>query len=165
MRFAQTPHPHWRPSDRQVCGCSSGFPPQACSSGSGPFVAAGRWIRLHQLQAFAAGKVPAKLPDVSHDPEYEQFIQATGFQFEDDLDEVAFAIHYPTRQQPETRYSEIFIGKLQGQRVRDYLQKIAKSVDSYRRLRFTVSLSKTACSALPSLEWTPWRPAICLIRT
>ena len=86
------------------------------------------YINLKHLRR---AKVPAKLPEVSHDPEYEQFIQATGFQFEDDLDEVAFAIHYPTRQQPETRYSEIFIGKLQGQRLRDYLQKIAKSVDSY----------------------------------
>lgn len=75
--------------------------------------------------------VPEQLPAVSHDPEYEQFIQATGFQFENDLDEVAFAIHYPTKQQTQTRYSEIFIGKLQGQRLRDYLQKIATSVDNY----------------------------------
>jgi hypothetical protein len=89
------------------------------------------YINLKHLRR---AKVPAKLPDVTHDPEYEQFIQATGFQFEDDLEEVAFAIHYPTRQQPETRYSEIFIGKLQGQRVRDYLQKIAKSVDTYRSI-------------------------------
>jgi len=89
------------------------------------------YINLKHLRR---AKVPAKLPDVSHDPEYEQFIQATGFQFEDDLDEVAFAIHYPTHQQPETRYTEIFIGKLQAQRLRDYLQKIAKSVDSYQSI-------------------------------
>jgi len=96
------------------------------------------YINLKHLRR---AKVPAKLPDVSHDPEYEQFIQATGFQFEDDLDEVAFAIHYPTRQQAETRYSEIFIGKLQGQRLRDYLQKIAKSVDSYQSIEiYTIPL-------------------------
>ena len=89
------------------------------------------YINLKHLRR---AKVPARLPEVSHDPEYEQFIQATGFQFEDDLDEVAFAVHYPTRQQPETRYSEIFIGKLQGQRLRDYLQKIAKSIDNYRSI-------------------------------
>ena len=35
------------------------------------------------------------LPSVSHDPEYEQFIQETGFDFERDLDAVAFAVHYP----------------------------------------------------------------------
>jgi len=89
------------------------------------------YINLRHLRR---AKIPAKLPDVTHDPEYEQFIAATGFQFEDDLDEVAFAIHYPTRQQQETRYTEIFIGKLQGQRLRDYLQKIAKSVDSYQSI-------------------------------
>jgi hypothetical protein len=89
------------------------------------------YINLKHLRR---ANVPARLPDVSHDPEYEQFIQATGFQFEDDLDEVAFAVHYPTHQQPETRYTEIFIGKLQGQRLREYLQKIAKSVDSYQSI-------------------------------
>src|ERR1700735_177751 len=36
-----------------------------------------------------------ELPPVPHDPDYEQFIQATGVQFERDLDEVALAIHYP----------------------------------------------------------------------
>ena len=47
------------------------------------------YINLKHLRR---AKVPARLPEVSHDPEYEQFIQATGFQFEDDLDEVAFAV-------------------------------------------------------------------------
>jgi hypothetical protein len=78
--------------------------------------------------------VPGKLPEVSHDPEYEQFIQATGFQFENDLDEVAFAIHYPSGQQTQTRYSEIFIGKIQGERLQNYLRKIASSVDTYRSI-------------------------------
>src|ERR1700741_5395178 len=32
---------------------------------------------------------------VAHDPEYDRFIQETGFDFERDLDAVAFAIHYP----------------------------------------------------------------------
>src|SRR5580698_2665528 len=35
------------------------------------------------------------LAPVSHDPEYERFIRETGFEFERDLDEAAFAIHYP----------------------------------------------------------------------
>jgi len=78
--------------------------------------------------------VPAQLPPVSRDAEYEQFIQATGFQFENDLDEVAFAIHYPTKQQTQMRYTEIFIGKIQVQRLRDYLSTIAKSVDNYHTI-------------------------------
>ena len=43
-----------------------------------------------------AGK---ELPAVSHDPEYERFIRETGFQFERDLDEGAFAVHYPSSWQ------------------------------------------------------------------
>src|SRR2546430_16042792 len=35
------------------------------------------------------------LPSVSHDPDYERFIQETGFEFERDLEAAAFAIHYP----------------------------------------------------------------------
>ena len=46
------------------------------------------------------------LPAVPHDPEYEQFIQATGFQFERDLQEAAIAIHYASPQTGgETRFS------------------------------------------------------------
>src|SRR5260370_39986119 len=49
------------------------------------------------------------LPAVPHDPEYEQFIQATGFQFERDSQEGAIAIHYASPQTGgETRFSEVF---------------------------------------------------------
>ena len=34
---------------------------------------------------------------MSHDPEYERFIQETGFDFERDLEAVAFAVHYPEK--------------------------------------------------------------------
>jgi hypothetical protein len=79
--------------------------------------------------------LPGKLPAVPHEPEYEQFIQATGFQFENDLDEAAFAIHYPTkRSSGEARYSEVLIGKVQVQKLRDYLQKISKSIENYRSI-------------------------------
>src|SRR6266436_4783424 len=62
------------------------------------------------------------LPAVPHDPEYEQFIQATGFQFERDLQEAALAIHYASPQTGnETRFT------------------------------FTTSRSRTALCALPSL--------------
>src|SRR5438067_5264454 len=44
-----------------------------------------RWIRR--------ANIGGQLPAVSHDPEYEQFIEATGFQFERDLEEAAFGIH------------------------------------------------------------------------
>ena len=79
-----------------------------------------------------------ELPPVPHDPDYEQFIQATGFQFERDLDEVALAIHYsaglsgPKTGNLQPRYSEVFVGKFDGERLRAYLRQISSSVDNYQ---------------------------------
>jgi hypothetical protein len=90
-----------------------------------------KWVR----RANVAGQIP----DVPHEPEYQQFIQATGFQFERDLDQAAFAIHYPavkknagTAPPDPPRFSEVFVGRIEGERMRAYLGKIAGSVDNYR---------------------------------
>src|SRR5438105_15332645 len=107
-------------------------PEPACllPSADGFFYVNLKWIR----RAHIAGQ----MPDVPHEPEYEQFIQATGFQFERDLDQAAFAIHYPDRKPgskaaiPEPpRFSEVFIGKIDGERMRAYLGKISASVENY----------------------------------
>jgi len=89
-----------------------------------------KWIR----RADIAGQ----MPDVPHEAEYQQFIQATGFQFERDLDQAAFAIHYPAlkpENKPATpeppRFSEVFVGRIEGERLRAYLGKISGSVDNY----------------------------------
>ena len=65
------------------------------------------------LQWMRRASLAGQLPPVSHDPDYEQFIQATGFQFERDLDETAFAVHYPAAKRgakspapEEARFSE-----------------------------------------------------------
>jgi hypothetical protein len=79
------------------------------------------------------------LPSVLHDPEYERFIQETGFQFERDLDAVAFAIHYPAKWHvngtggtaPEPRFSEVFVGKFDGVKLADYLKQHAQSTENY----------------------------------
>jgi len=82
------------------------------------------WMRL--------ADIGHHLPAVPHDPEYEQFIRATGFEFERDLREAALAVHYASPQTGgETRYSEIFVGKLDGERLRTYLKGVASKVDSY----------------------------------
>ena len=81
------------------------------------------WMRL--------ADIGHHLPDVPHDPEYQQFIQATGFQFERDLQEAALAVHYASPLTGgETRYSEVFIAKINADRLRTYLKALAKSVDS-----------------------------------
>ncbi len=86
-----------------------------------------KWVRrLDRL-----GRVPA----VPHDPEYDQFIKETGFQFERDLDEAAFAVHYagtPAAPGPDMRFTEVFTGRWNSTRVAAYLSKWARSVEDYR---------------------------------
>jgi hypothetical protein len=82
------------------------------------------------------------LPAVSHDPDYERFIQETGIEFERDLDAVAFAVHYPANwpgggsggPAPEPRFSEVFVGKFDGGRLGAYLRQTAKSVENYNSI-------------------------------
>jgi hypothetical protein len=79
------------------------------------------------------------LPTVSHDPDYERFIQETGFEFERDLEAAAFAIHYPADwpgggtggKAPEPRFSEVFRGKFHGDRLAATLKRLASSVETY----------------------------------
>jgi hypothetical protein len=86
-----------------------------------------QWIRRAEIGAHVA---PAQ-----HDPEYEQFIQATGFDFERDLAQAAFAIHYGSPATGgETRYSEVLVAHVDGDKVRAYLQKLASFTESYRNI-------------------------------
>ncbi|MGB9232987.1 MAG: hypothetical protein WCC04_01130, partial [Terriglobales bacterium] len=50
------------------------------------------YVNLKWIRTFNAA---SQLPPVSRDPEYQEFVDETGFQFERDLDEAAFAVHYP----------------------------------------------------------------------
>jgi hypothetical protein len=95
------------------------------------------YLNLNAVRKANSGK---DLPAVSHDPEYERFIRETGFEFERDLDNAAFAVHYPSKwpgggtggASAEVRFSEVLEGKFQGERVIAYLRQIAKSVENYR---------------------------------
>ena len=77
-----------------------------------------------------------KLPAVVPEGDYQDFIQQTGFRFEHDLEEAAFAIHVNGGQDAaghsENRYSEVFVARFDSQRVAAYLRKLSSSVDSYR---------------------------------
>jgi len=69
------------------------------------------------------------------DPQYEEFVRQTGFEFERDLDRAAFAIHYgvaSTGKQAETRYSEVLQGRFDSTRVGNYLRKLATRVEPYQ---------------------------------
>jgi hypothetical protein len=86
---------------------------------------------------------------VSHDPEYERFIQETGFDYERDLDAVAFAVHYPEKwpgggtggTAPEPRFSEVFVGRFDGGKCAAYLKRTAQSVENYQSVDiFTIPI-------------------------
>lgn len=104
------------------------------------------YIDLGKSRRANSGK---ELPSVSHDPDYERFIRETGFQFERDLEEAAFAIHYPGNwpgggsggSAREPRFSEVLVGKFQGERLTGYLRQIARSVENYHSVDiFTIPL-------------------------
>ncbi|MGA8621969.1 MAG: hypothetical protein WB660_26045 [Candidatus Sulfotelmatobacter sp.] len=94
------------------------------------------YLNLDWARRLNAGK---DLPAVSHDAEYERFIRETGFQFERDLDEAAFTIHYPANwpgggtggSAREPRFSEVLVGKFHSERLTSYLRQIAQSVENY----------------------------------
>jgi hypothetical protein len=83
------------------------------------------------------------LPQVEMDPEYANFVRETGFQFERDLDEAAFAVHLPrpgegsqpaspSYREAENRYSEVFVARFDRARLAAYLHKLAGPEEQYR---------------------------------
>jgi hypothetical protein len=86
-----------------------------------------RWIRTFN---------PHQLPQITRDPDYQKFVDETGFEFERDLDQAAFAIHYPQNSGAtafsEPRFSEVFVGKFDSARLTAYLKKLSSSVENYR---------------------------------
>jgi len=94
------------------------------------------YINLEWVRKFNA---TSQLPPVSREPEYQKFVDETGFQFERDLDQAAFAIHYPQNwgsgtagPVSEPRFSEVFVGKIDSGRLTTYLKKLSSSIDDYR---------------------------------
>jgi hypothetical protein len=77
-----------------------------------------------------------KVPPVQFDPDYDTFVKQTGFQFERDLEQAAFAVHAPPPGTPngENRFSEVFVAHFNSDKVRSYLHSLANRVDSYRDL-------------------------------
>lgn len=69
-----------------------------------------------------------------HDSDYQGFLNATGFQFERDLDEAAFALHrMPDPHGPNgpVAFSEVFVGRFDGKRLQTYLETQSSGKESY----------------------------------
>ena len=94
------------------------------------------YVNLKWIRTFNA---TGQLPPVSREPEYQTFVEETGFQFERDLDEAAFAVHYPQGwgggtggSATEPRLSAVFVGRIDAGKLTGYLKRISSSVDNYR---------------------------------
>jgi len=94
------------------------------------------YVNLKWIRTFDATD---QLPPVSREPEFQKFVEDTGFQFERDLDEAAFAVHYPrgwgngtAGAVPEPRLSFVMVGKIDSGRLTAYLKKMSSSIDNYR---------------------------------
>jgi hypothetical protein len=94
------------------------------------------YVNLRPVRVFSNfGKEPRK----DREPEYQEFVNQTGFEFERDLDEAAVAAHGalagamgPDSATPTTRFSWIFVGKFNSDRVTHYLKSLANDTDQYR---------------------------------
>ncbi|HEY6487919.1 MAG: hypothetical protein WCC26_04885 [Terracidiphilus sp.] len=67
-------------------------------------------------------------------PEYQQFVDATGIDWERDLDQVAIALHRmpdPNGPNGPVAYSLVLVGKLTGQRLNTWLDSHAASRETY----------------------------------
>jgi hypothetical protein len=94
------------------------------------------YVNLKWIRTFNA---TGQLSPVLREPEYQRFVEETGFQFERDLDQAAFAIHYPrswgggsAESFPEPRFSEVFVGKIDSGPLTAYLKKLSSSIEDYR---------------------------------
>jgi hypothetical protein len=88
------------------------------------------YVNLKPLHSFAH----KSLKPPSRVPEYQQFVDAVGFDWEQDLDEAAIALHRmpdPNGPNGAVAYSMVLVGKLTGKRLNDWLDAHATSRESY----------------------------------
>lgn len=68
------------------------------------------------------------------EPEYQQFVDATAFDWEQDLDQAAIALHRmpdPNGPNGPVAYSMVLVGKLTGQKLNAWLESHAATRESY----------------------------------
>lgn len=71
---------------------------------------------------------------VTHSADYQAFIQATGIEFERDVDQAAFAMHRmddPNGPNGPVAYSEVFSGHFDGHRLSAWLAGRSSSIEPY----------------------------------
>jgi hypothetical protein len=112
------------------------------------------YVNLRPLRTASA---LSSLPEAQRAPEYEEFVRGTGFQFERDLEQAAFAVHLPgSSQNPdqETRFSEVFVGRFDYEKLTDYLRRKSRRVDKYQETEvYTIPVeNRTVRAAVLSVD-------------
>ena len=88
------------------------------------------YINLTPLRAF----VPKNLKPPQRAPDYQAFVDATGIDWERDLDQVAVALHRmpdPNGPNGPVAFSMVLVGKITGNKLNEWLAANAASRDTY----------------------------------
>ena len=88
------------------------------------------YVNLGPIRVFFRKGIEAP----THVPEYQQFINATGIDWERDLDQAAIALHRmedPSGPNGPVAYSMVLVGKLTGPKLKTWLEGHAAATESY----------------------------------
>ena len=88
------------------------------------------YVNLTPFHTFLRGDLKAP----SHEPEYQAFVDATGIDWERDLDQVAIALHRmpdPNGPNGPVAYSMVLVGKLTGQKLNTWLGAHAATRETF----------------------------------
>jgi hypothetical protein len=89
------------------------------------------YINLAPIRAFAHFK---KLPPPQRVPDYQEFVDATGIDWERDIDQAAIGLHRmpdPNGPNGPVAYSMVLVGKITGQKLNSWLDAHAVSREMY----------------------------------
>ncbi len=88
------------------------------------------YLNLRPIRAF----IPSNAKPPQRVPEYQAFVDATGIDWERDLDQVAIAMHRmpdPNGPNGPVAYSMVLVGKLTGKKLNAWLAAHAATLDNY----------------------------------
>jgi hypothetical protein len=92
------------------------------------------YINLKPIRTFLRPNTHAAIKPPTRDPQYQQFIDATGIDWERDLDQAAIALHRmddPNGPNGPVAYSMVLVGKLTGPKLTQWLAANAASTETY----------------------------------
>ena len=92
------------------------------------------YVNLKPIRAILHRSGRSGIKPPTHDPEYQQFIDATGIDWESDLDQAAVALHRmedPRGPNGPVAYSMALVGRLTGPKLKSWLETHAAAQETY----------------------------------